>query len=112
TNHRAGILVDRALDDSLVVVDEQARRCKDVGQRLLHLIDLERAANRVRRAAPQVPLVVPRRTALAQVDALRQRADFREWCRVDAVAMNGEIRYPSIPPRGPLWRRGPSYSSR
>src|ERR1019366_2388527 len=90
--------VDRALDHALVVVDEQARGHEDVGERLLDLIELQGAADRVGRAAPELPLIVDGRARGAQVDARRQRSD-SDRRRVLTVAGIGKIRNPAVPLR-------------
>ena len=66
--HGAGVGVDGAFDDALVVIDEESRRDEDVRERLLHLIELDGAADGVGRAASELALIVDRRTERAEVD--------------------------------------------
>jgi len=96
TEHRAGVLVDRPLDDALVVVDEQARGREDVRLRLLRLVELQRPGDRLRGAAAQLPLIVDGRACGAEIRARRQRPE-RRWRRGEnPIPMIREIRNPSV----------------
>src|SRR3569833_1270511 len=66
--HRAGIIVNTVFDDSLVVVDEQARRSEYLREALLHLVELDRAADGVGGAAAELALVVNGRAVVTKID--------------------------------------------
>src|SRR6266511_2129532 len=96
-DHRAGILVDRPLDDALVVVDEEARRLKDVDELLFHLVELESRCDRIRRAAAEASLVVDGRTGVAQIDRAGKRPEVPERRFEHPIALVGKIRNPAVP---------------
>lgn len=66
----ATVLVGLAVEVALVVVDEQARNVDEVAARSLLQV-LERASQRVGRAAADVALILDRRHVSAQVDEVR-----------------------------------------
>src|SRR5579885_320004 len=68
----AGIGVYRSLHSALIVIDKQPRRSKDLGQTLLHLIELNGGGNRICRAASQLALVINWRAMRAQVNLRRE----------------------------------------
>ena len=83
-----------ALDLALVVVDEQARR-HEVVELLLALVELERGADRVRRAAAELALVVHRRALPPQVDLRRQLGQHGLRRGVEIVPRVGKVRLPA-----------------
>src|SRR6266568_728757 len=92
---RAAVRPHRVLDDALVVVDEEARRHED-GELLLHLIELDRPADGVRRAAAEGALVVDRRAPAPEVGARRQRGEKLRRRGVQVVALVGLVRDPAV----------------
>ena len=91
---RAAVLVHRALDDALVVVDEQPRR-DEVRLLLLEQLELERAADRIRGARAELPLIVDGRHLRAQIDGGWQRGRGAPRNAKREVALVGKIRNPS-----------------
>src|SRR5947209_2448761 len=90
-----GIRVDRSLDCTLVVVDEQPGRRK-CGLLLLHLIELECRRDCVCRAAPKLPLVVDAGALVSQIDLRRQLSNDHWRRRVHEVTAVGHIWVPAI----------------
>src|SRR6266699_7289875 len=56
--HGAGVGVDGAFDDALVVIDEETRRDEDLRQLLFHLVELDRAPDSIAGATAQLALIV------------------------------------------------------
>ena len=63
---------------------------------LLELIELERSADRVGRAAPELSLVIDGRTELPQVDTRWQLAETGEGAWYTFVPLIGQIGNPSV----------------
>src|SRR5438309_8828353 len=72
--HGAGVGVDGAFDDALVVVNEETRWDEDLRELLFHLVELDGAADGVAGATSQLSLIVNRRALFAQIDTGRQGA--------------------------------------
>src|SRR6266550_6435812 len=66
--HGAGVGVDGAFDDALVVIDEETRWDEDLRELLFYLVELDGAANGIARATSQLALIVNRRAMRAQID--------------------------------------------
>src|SRR5438477_9204511 len=66
--HGAGVGVDSAFDDALVVVNEETRWDEDLRELLFHLVELDGAADGVAGATSQLALIVNRRALFAQID--------------------------------------------
>ena len=66
--HGAGVGIDGAFDDALVVVNEETRRDEDLRELLLHLVELDGAADGIAGATSQLALIVNRRALFAQID--------------------------------------------
>ena len=99
-DHRAAVGVDRPLHRALVVVDEQARG-HEVLVALLGEVELEGRADRVRRAAAELALVVHRRHLRREVDLLRQRRQHRLRRREHVVPGIGQVGNPPEALHGP-----------
>ena len=96
TEHGAGIDVDRAFDDALVVVDEETRGNEDLRELLFHLVELDGAGDGVGGAASQLALVVNGRAFCSQVDLGRQGAKEGGWRGVKEIALIGDIGDPAV----------------
>src|SRR5205823_7159844 len=66
--HGAGVGVDGAFDDALVVIDEETRWDEDLRELLFHLVELDGATDGIARATSQLALIVNRRALRAQID--------------------------------------------
>src|SRR5437762_7230696 len=66
--HGAGVGIDGAFDDALVVVDKETRRDEDLRQLLFHLVELDGATDGIARATSQLALIVNRRALRTQID--------------------------------------------
>src|SRR4029077_11997439 len=64
----AGVGVDGAFDDALVVIDEETRGNEDLRQLLFHLVELDGAANGIGSTTSQLALIVNGRALFAQID--------------------------------------------
>src|SRR2546421_12405539 len=69
--HGAGVGVDGAFDDALVVVNEKTRWDEDLRKALFHLVELDRAADGIAGATSQQALIVNRRALFSQIDPPR-----------------------------------------
>jgi hypothetical protein len=66
--HGAGVGVDGAFDDALVVIDEEPGWNEDLREALFHLVELDGAADGVAGATSQLALIVNARALFAQID--------------------------------------------
>src|SRR5881394_3506252 len=66
--HGAGVGVDGAFDDALVVIDEETRWDEDLRKLLFHLVELDGATDCIAGATSQLTLVVNGRALFAQID--------------------------------------------
>src|SRR5690349_7321048 len=66
--HGAGVGIDGAFDDALVVVDKETRWNEDLREPLFHLVELDGAADGIGGATSQLALIVNGRAFRAQID--------------------------------------------
>src|SRR5436190_22770015 len=94
--HSAGVGVDGAFDDALVVVNEETRRDEDLRQRLFHLVELDGAADCIAGATSQLTLVVNGRALFAQMDPGRQGAQESGRGSVKEIALVRDVGDPAV----------------
>src|SRR5207253_4003846 len=92
----AAVLIHGAFDRALVVVNKEAAKVDKFGA-VLDLKKLERANERVGRAAAELSLIFDRRTFRAQIDFARQFFDPRFDCGVSEIALVRQVRQPAVP---------------
>src|SRR5438477_2104296 len=66
--HSAGVGIDSALDDALVVIGEETRWNEDLREPLFHLVELDGAADGIGGATSQLALIVNGRAFRAEID--------------------------------------------
>src|SRR5207245_10012765 len=66
--HGAGVGIDGAFDDALVVVDEETRGDEDLREALFHLVELDGAAHGIGGATSQRTLVIDRGALWPEID--------------------------------------------
>src|SRR2546430_16714671 len=69
TEHGAGVGVDGAFDDALVVIDEETRGNEDLRELLFHLVELDGAANGIGGGTSPTGLIVNGRALFVRSDA-------------------------------------------
>src|SRR5205823_147302 len=94
--HGAGVGLDGAFDDALVVVDEETRGNEDLRKPLSHLIELDGAADGVAGATSQLALIVNGRALFAQIDPGRQGAQESGWGGVKEIALVRDVGDPAV----------------
>src|SRR5438067_13677584 len=94
--HGACLGVVGAVDDALVVVNEQTRWDEDLRELLFHLVELDGAADGVAGATSQLALIVNRRALFAQIDPGRQGAQESGWGGVKEIALVRDVGDPAV----------------
>src|SRR5205823_13068927 len=94
--HGAGVGVDGAFDDALVVVNEETRRDEDLRKLLFHLVELDGAADCIAGATSQLTLVVNGRALFAQMDPGRQGAQESGRGSVKEIALVRDVGDPAV----------------
>jgi len=94
-DRRTAVGAGGTFKDAFVVVDEEARRDKDLGQALFHLVELDRTSDGVGGAAPKLSLVTNWRTLPAQIDSRRQSTEHCYRRGEKEIAVIGQIRDPA-----------------
>jgi hypothetical protein len=94
-DHRTAVGAGGTFKDAFVVVDEEARRDKDLGQALFHLVELDRTSDGVGGAAAKLSLVINWRTLPAQIDSRRQSTEHCHRRGVKEIAVIRQIRDPA-----------------
>src|ERR1700730_2931190 len=84
---------------AFIVINEKARRSEGLRVRLFHFVKLNGRGNRVSGAAVEMALIVNGWAMRSEIDSRRQGAQELGGCLIAAVAMIGNIRDPTVPPR-------------
>src|SRR6266550_7617281 len=94
--HGAGVGVDGAFDDALVVIDEETRGNEDLRELLFDLIELDGAPNGIGGATSQLALIVNGRALFAQIDPGRKGAEKGRGRGVKIIALVRNVRDPAV----------------
>src|SRR5205823_1458847 len=94
--HGAGVGIDGALDDALVVIDEETRWNEDLREPLFHLVELDGAADGIGGATSQLALIVNGRAFRAEIDPGRYSAEKGRRRGVKIIALVGDVGDPAV----------------
>ena len=96
-DRRTAVGAGGTFKDAFVVVNEEARRDKDLRQALLHLVKLNRASDGVGGTAAKLSLVINRWALPTQIDSRWQSSEHCHRRGIKEIAVIGQIRDPAKP---------------